>query len=90
LEPPGERGKHHALDADLEQQILDWMEQKAEQSTPVGKTEIKDSCITQLKAPSTRGWVNSFVIRHSDRIFKTKSAPQKQQRLQYPECSSRE
>ena len=84
LEPPGERGKHNTLDADLEQQILDWIEQKAEQSTPVGKREIKDYCTTELKVPTTRGWVNSFVIRHSDRIFKTKSAPQEQQRLQVP------
>jgi transposase len=82
LEPPGERGKHPALDADHEHQILDWIQQNAEQSTPVGKTEIKDYCIAQLKVPITRGWVNSFVRRHSDEIFKTKSAPQEQQRLQ--------
>jgi hypothetical protein len=30
LKPPGERGKHPALDAGREQQILDWIEQKAE------------------------------------------------------------
>jgi hypothetical protein len=83
LEPPGERGKHNTLDADLEQQILDWIEQKAEQSTPVGKREIKDYCTTELKVPTTRGWVNSFVIRHSDRIFKTKSAPQEQQLVEH-------
>jgi hypothetical protein len=37
LEPPVERGKHPARDADREQQILDWIQQKAEQSTPFGK-----------------------------------------------------
>jgi hypothetical protein len=82
LEPPGERGKHPALEADREQQILDWIQQKAEQSTPIGKTEIKDYCTTQLKVPITRGWLNSFVLRHSDQIFKTKSTLQEQQRLQ--------
>jgi hypothetical protein len=45
LELPGERGKHPALDADREQQTLDWIQQKAEQSTPVGKTEIKDTAL---------------------------------------------
>jgi chorismate mutase len=30
LEPPGERGKHPALDADREQQILNRIQQKAE------------------------------------------------------------
>jgi hypothetical protein len=84
LEPPGERGKHPALDADREQQILDWIQQKAEQSTPVEKTEIKDYCTTQLKVPITRDWGNSFVLRHSDQIFKTKSTPQEHQRLQVP------
>jgi hypothetical protein len=82
LKPSGERGKHSALGASREQQILDWIEQKAEQSTPVGKTEIKDYCTTQLIVLITRGWVNSFVLRHSDQIFTTKSTPQEQQRLQ--------
>jgi hypothetical protein len=76
LEPPGERGKRPAFDADREQQILDWIQQKAEHGTRVGKTEIKDYCTTQVKVPITRGWVNSFVLRHSDQIFKTKSTPQ--------------
>jgi transposase len=82
LKPPRERGKHPALDAGREQQILDWIQQKAEKSTPVGKTEIKDYCITELKVRITRGWVNSFVLRHSDQIFKMKSTPQEQHRLQ--------
>jgi hypothetical protein len=38
LDPPEEQGKHPALDADHEQQIRNWIQQKAEQSTPVGKT----------------------------------------------------
>jgi hypothetical protein len=84
LEPPGERWKHPALEPDREQQILDWMQQKAEQSTPIGKTEIKDYCTTQLKVLITRAWVNSFVLRQSDQIFKTKSTPQEQQCLQVP------
>jgi transposase len=82
LEPPGERGKHPALDRDHEQQILNWIQQKAEQSTPLGKTEIKDYFTTQLKVLTTRRWVNSFALRHSDQHFKTKSTPQEQQRLQ--------
>jgi transposase len=83
-QPPGERGKHFALDADHEQQILNWIQQKAEQSTPVEKTEIKNYCTTQVKVLLTRGWVNSFVLRHSDQIFKTKSTSQEQQCLQVP------
>jgi hypothetical protein len=84
LEPPEERGTYPALDADREQQILDWIRQKAEQSTPLGKTEIKDDCTAQLKVLITRGWVNSFVGRHSDQILNRKSTPQEQQHLQGP------
>jgi hypothetical protein len=81
LDPRGERTKHPALHADREQQILDRIQRKAEQSTLVGTTEIKDYCNTQLKVPITRGWMNSFVRRHSEPIFKTKSIPQERQRL---------
>jgi hypothetical protein len=66
LELPGERGKHTALDRHREQQILDWIQQNAEQSTLASKTEIKDSCTGQLKVPITRGWVNSFVLRYAE------------------------
>jgi hypothetical protein len=78
LKPPGERGKHAALDEHREQLILDWIQQNAEQSTPVSKTEIKDYCTGQLKVSITRGWVNSFVLRHPDKIIETKSVHQEQ------------
>jgi hypothetical protein len=84
LELPGERGKHTALDHRREQQILDWIQQKGEQSTPVSNTEIKYYCMGQLKVPITRGWMNSFVLPHPDIIIKTKSVPQEQQCLQVP------
>jgi hypothetical protein len=42
LELPGGRGKQTAPDHHREQQILDWIQQNAEQSIPVSKTEIKD------------------------------------------------
>jgi transposase len=84
LEPPGERGKHPALNSDREQQILNWIQQKAKQSTSVGETEIQDYCATRLKIPISRGWASSLVRRHSDQIVKTKSSPQEQQHLQVP------
>jgi hypothetical protein len=90
LELSGQRRKHTALDSHREQQILDWIHQNAEQSTPVSKMEIKNHCTGQLKVPITHGWVNSFVLRHPDEIIETKSVPQEQQLLQVPECSSRE
>jgi hypothetical protein len=58
LELPGERGKHTALGHRREQQMLDWIQQNAKQSTPVSQTEIKDDCTGQLKVSITRGLVN--------------------------------
>jgi hypothetical protein len=66
--------KHTVHDEHREQQILDSSQQKAEKSTRVRKKEIK--------VPITRGWVNSFVLRHPDEIIQTKSVPQQQHRLQ--------
>jgi hypothetical protein len=45
---------------------------------------MKDYYTPQLKVPITRGWVNSFVRRHSDQIFKTKSTAQERQGFQIP------
>jgi hypothetical protein len=75
LDEPGQRGKHIALDRDRAQQILDWMEQNAEQDTPITRGEIMDYSTSQFKIKSTRGWVNSFVLRHSDEVIQ-KSGPQ--------------
>jgi hypothetical protein len=84
LDEPGQRGKHATLDSDREQQILDWIQQNAEQDTPVTKTEIMDHCTAEFKIRFTRGWVNSFVLRRSDDFIQTKSAPQEEQHLQPP------
>jgi hypothetical protein len=84
LDEPGQRGKHAALDQDREQQILDWIRQNAEQDTPVTRTEITDHCTAEFKIKFTRGWVNSFVVRHSDEVIETMSAPQEEQRSQVP------
>jgi ribosomal protein L18E len=37
-----------------------------------------------LKVPITRGGLKSFVLRHPDKITKTKSTPREQQRWQVP------
>jgi hypothetical protein len=48
MDEPRERGKDAALDQDREQQILDWIEQNAEQDTPVTRGEIMDYCTCQF------------------------------------------
>jgi ribosomal protein L11 methylase PrmA len=84
LESPEERGKYPVLNQHREQQILDWIQQEAEKSTAVSKTEINDYCMRQFKASIIRGLVNSFILRHPGDIVQTKSVLQEQQRFQVP------
>jgi hypothetical protein len=48
LNPSGHQGKQTAFEQDREQQILDWIKQNAEGSTPVPRKEIKDYCTSQF------------------------------------------
>jgi hypothetical protein len=41
-----------------------------------------DYCTSQFKIKSTRRWVNSFILRHSDEIIQTRSGAQEEQRSQ--------
>jgi hypothetical protein len=43
-----------------------------------------DCCTSQFKIKSTRGWVNSFVVRPSDEVIQTRNCPQEEERLQIP------
>jgi hypothetical protein len=82
LYEPGQRGKHIAIDQDRKQQILDWIQQKAEQKTRVMRGEIMNYCTSQFKIKSTRGLVNSSVLRHSDDVIQTQSRPEEERRSQ--------
>jgi hypothetical protein len=81
MDPPGQRGKHIVLDDDREGQIIDWIRQNAEQETPITKREIRYYCMIQFRTPIIRGWVNSFILRHSVEVMQTRSAAQEEQRL---------
>jgi hypothetical protein len=61
-----------ALEQDREQQILDWIKQNAEGSTPVTRKEIREYCTSQFQVPITRS-------DHSSKNF-----PQEEQGLQVP------
>jgi hypothetical protein len=64
--------------------MLDWIRQSAEQDTPLTKEEIKNYCTTQFRISMTRGWLNSFVLRHSGDVVQTTSTQQEAQRSQVP------
>jgi hypothetical protein len=79
-----------ALEQDREQQMLDWIKQSAEGSTPVPRKEIKDSDPRQFRVPITRGWVNSFFLRSRMTLFTQKVSAKKSSVCKYRECPSNE
>jgi hypothetical protein len=84
---PGERGKHIALDHDYEQEVLDWIQQNAEEDSPVTRGEIMDYCVIHCKIKLTRGWVNSYILRHSGDVVKMKNTSQEWHRWQVARAS---
>jgi hypothetical protein len=83
-EDPLARGRHHEFSADREAEIVEWLAEKAANNTAVNRTELLNKCIERFGKSITRGWVYSFLIRHSDELFETKSVPQENPRLEVP------
>jgi transposase len=81
---PKPRGRHAALPAEAESEILDWIRRNYEKSDPVTRTEIRHHCETEFTVPAGRGWVDSFILRHRGDLIEKKSNPQEESRLQIP------
>jgi hypothetical protein len=43
---------------------------------------LLNECIERFGKSITRGWVNSFLIRHGDELFETKNVPHENLRLE--------
>jgi hypothetical protein len=86
LEPPENRRRHLAMAREIEQQIVHWMEYSAAKRTAVTARDVREHFSRRYKFVATSGWVNSFLGRHADRLWKAKSAPQEAQRLKTPRC----
>jgi hypothetical protein len=81
---PKQRGRHAAIDAESEADIVNWIGKHYDKSHPVTRTEIRHYCIAKCEIPATRGWVDSFLLRHQNELIETKSLPQEEPRLQIP------
>jgi hypothetical protein len=64
-EPPA-RGRHHEFSPDREAEIVEWPAKKAANNTAVNRTELLNECIERFGKSVTRGWIDSFLIRHAD------------------------
>jgi hypothetical protein len=80
------RGRHLALDADIEGELLLWIETNAAKSTAVTARDFHAYIGSHYNIPVSRGWVNAFVGRHLERVWKAKSLPQEVQRLEIARC----
>jgi hypothetical protein len=78
------RGRHHELVVGAEQQLVDWITARAANNVAVNGTEFVHECNERFGKRIKRGWVDSFLTRHAEQLFETKSIPQENPRFEVP------
>jgi hypothetical protein len=63
---------------------MDWITAKAVNNVAVNRTKLIQEGNERFGKGITRGWVGSFLTRHAEQLFETKSAPQENPRLENP------
>jgi hypothetical protein len=61
LNPRKSRGRHFAVDAESDANILACIKKQAEKNAAVTRTHITNSCCEVWKLEASRGWVDSFI-----------------------------
>jgi hypothetical protein len=84
FDDPKSRGRQLALDAISDANSLEWIKKNAEKNPAVTRTDIKNYCFKVYPFQASRGWVDSFILRHCDELTEKKSSPQEEPRLQVP------
>jgi hypothetical protein len=82
LEEPKSRGQHSAFDDDSEGEILTWIEVQTKKYRPMTHTYLRHYCQTKYSRPVTRGWIDSFSLRHGDDLTEAKITSQEDTRLE--------
>jgi transposase len=67
IAPPEARGRHLALDAEIEGEFLLWIETNDAKPTAVTARDIRAHIGSYYNIPVSRRWVNAFVGRHLER-----------------------
>jgi hypothetical protein len=75
-DPPA-RGRHRELSADCEQELVEWLANKAANCRVVNRMEFLHERTEGFGKSITGGWVNSFITRHAHKLFETKVFPKK-------------
>jgi hypothetical protein len=82
-DPPA-LGRHRELSADCEQDLVEWLANKAANHRTVNWTELLHECTERFEKSIKRGWVDPFITRHAHELFEVKSIPQENPRLEVP------
>jgi hypothetical protein len=82
LNDPKVRDRHFAFNDNSDVQILDCIQRQAEKYAPVTRTDLKSYCEATYSRSISRGWVDSFILRHRADLYETKSTPQEHVRLE--------
>jgi hypothetical protein len=86
LNEPKSRGRHSAVSAESDANILAWITGKAERNAAVTRTDIKNYCREVCKIAVTRERVDSFISHHSAELIETKSSPQEAPPCKFSDC----
>jgi hypothetical protein len=78
------RGRHFAFDDDSEIELLKCIQSQAEKYESVTRTDLWDYCEAKYSRSISRGWIDSFILRHRKDSLKTRSTPQENARLEVP------
>jgi hypothetical protein len=71
---------------DREAEALVWIAALAARSHPTASTKLQEYVARDSGFPVRRGWVNTFIGRHSGALCKMKKPPQEAERLEIPRC----
>jgi hypothetical protein len=82
-DPPA-RGRHRELSVDCEQELVEWLVNKAANHRVVDRTELLHECAERFGKSITRGWVDSYITHRLQELFETKSIPQENPRPEVP------
>jgi hypothetical protein len=84
FDPPESRGRHLALSAESDPNIWTWIKNEAEKSATAIPPDIKNYCRKVCEPETSRGWMDSFILRNAPELAEKKSSPQEEPRWQVP------
>jgi hypothetical protein len=84
LEDRKVRDRHLAFDEISETEILDWILAQIYKCRSTTSANLQHYCEVKCSRSISRGWVNSFILRHQEDLSETKSTLQKDTRLEVP------